>query len=156
MHLLHGKVNFFPTHHPLFNSEHVKLYAGIKGLSKEDVEAAASLKLAEVGLSEFDSDRLSSTYSGGMKRKLSVACATIANPKIGKFSFSMQFFTLFLTNTLTYANEMIVFLDEPSTGMVSVYVPISIPFHFLRFSDIVFGLISLYNRIQLHVAIYGQ
>lgn len=76
----------------LTGREHVKLYAGIKGLPKEYVEEATKSKLAEVGLSEFDSDRLSSTYSGGMKRKLSVACATIANPKI-------------------------VFLDEPSTGM---------------------------------------
>jgi ABC-type multidrug transport system ATPase subunit len=49
-------------------------------------------KLADVGLSEFDSDRVSSGYSGGMKRKLSVACATIGQPQI-------------------------VFLDEPSTGM---------------------------------------
>ena len=63
---------------------HVELYAGIKGLPKEFVEEATTKKLAEVGLSEFDSDRLSSTYSGGMKRKLSVACATVANPKIGK------------------------------------------------------------------------
>lgn len=49
------------------------------------------MKLAEVGLNEYDSDQVSSGYSGGMKRKLSVACATIGNPKI-------------------------VFLDEPSTG----------------------------------------
>ena len=42
--------------------------------------------------SEVDGKRLSSDYSGGMKRKLSVACATIGSPQI-------------------------VFLDEPSTGM---------------------------------------
>ena len=39
-------------------------------------------KLAEVGLSKFDSDRLSSEYSGGMKRRLSLACATIGQPQI--------------------------------------------------------------------------
>lgn len=72
--------------------EHVQLYAAIKGVPKPDVEAAVRAKLAEVGLSEFDSDRLSQGYSGGMKRKLSVACATIGQPQI-------------------------VFLDEPSTGM---------------------------------------
>lgn len=72
--------------------EHVELYASIKGVSSEYVREAAAAKLAEVGLNEFDSDRLSSGYSGGMKRKLSVACATIGSPQI-------------------------VFLDEPSTGM---------------------------------------
>jgi len=71
--------------------EHVELYGAIKGIPKHLILDAAASKLAEVGLSEFDSDRLSSNYSGGMKRKLSVACATIGNPQI-------------------------VFLDEPSTG----------------------------------------
>lgn len=72
--------------------EHVQLYAAIKGVPPSEVESAVSSKLAEVGLSEFDSNRLSQGYSGGMKRKLSVACATIGQPQI-------------------------VFLDEPSTGM---------------------------------------
>eukprot|EP00560_Eucampia_antarctica_P008117 CAMPEP_0197826650 /NCGR_PEP_ID=MMETSP1437-20131217/3581_1 /TAXON_ID=49252 ORGANISM="Eucampia antarctica, Strain CCMP1452" /NCGR_SAMPLE_ID=MMETSP1437 /ASSEMBLY_ACC=CAM_ASM_001096 /LENGTH=1876 /DNA_ID=CAMNT_0043427175 /DNA_START=276 /DNA_END=5906 /DNA_ORIENTATION=- len=72
--------------------EHVELYASIKGIPRELVKEAAAAKLKEVGLSDYDIDRLSSEYSGGMKRKLSVACATIGNPEI-------------------------VFLDEPSTGM---------------------------------------
>jgi len=72
--------------------EHVEMYAAIKGIPREFITEAARCKLAEVGLSESDSNRLSSQYSGGMKRKLSVACATIGNPEI-------------------------VFLDEPSTGM---------------------------------------
>lgn len=72
--------------------EHVELYASIKGVSKDSIKQVASYKLKEVGINEYDADRLSSVYSGGMKRKLSVACATIGQPKI-------------------------VFLDEPSTGM---------------------------------------
>ena len=72
--------------------EHVELYASIKGVPKESVKEAAALKLAEVGLSESDSDRLSGGYSGGMKRRLSLACATIGQPQI-------------------------VFLDEASTGV---------------------------------------
>merc|ERR1712151_889928 len=72
--------------------EHVELYASIKGVPRSSVKEAAAAKLAEVGLSEFDSDRLAAKYSGGMKRKLSVATATIGQPQI-------------------------VFLDEPSTGM---------------------------------------
>ena len=73
--------------------EHVQLYAIIKGVRSENLKEIVASKLNEVGLSEFDSKRLSSGYSGGMKRKLSVACATIGAPKI-------------------------VFLDEPSTGKV--------------------------------------
>ena len=72
--------------------EHVQLYAAIKGVPADFVQDAVDQKLSEVGLSEFDSDRVSSGYSGGMKRKLSVACATIGQPQL-------------------------VFLDEPSTGM---------------------------------------
>mmetsp|Transcript_19452 Transcript_19452/g.28094 ORF Transcript_19452/g.28094 Transcript_19452/m.28094 type:complete len:2009 (+) Transcript_19452:240-6266(+) len=76
----------------LTGREHVTLYANIKGIPREEVSQAVVDKLREVGLSESDSDRLSAGYSGGMKRKLSVACATIGQPQI-------------------------VFLDEPSTGM---------------------------------------
>jgi ATP-binding cassette, subfamily A (ABC1), member 3 len=72
--------------------EHVELYAAIKGVPSNLVSKAVDQKLAEVGLSDFDSKRVSSGYSGGMKRKLSVACATIGQPQL-------------------------VFLDEPSTGM---------------------------------------
>jgi ATP-binding cassette subfamily A (ABC1) protein 3 len=72
--------------------EHIELYASIKGVPVDLVQEAAAAKLAEVGLSDFDSDRLSAGYSGGMKRRLSLACATIGQPQI-------------------------VFLDECSTGV---------------------------------------
>lgn len=72
--------------------EHVELYATIKGIPFEHVKEVAARKLEQVGLSEFDSDRLSVNYSGGMKRRLSLACATIGDPQI-------------------------VFLDECSTGV---------------------------------------
>ena len=76
----------------LTGQEHVELYASIKGIPKQFVRKVALAKLKEVGLSEYDGNRLASVYSGGMKRKLSVACATIGQPRI-------------------------IFLDEPSTGM---------------------------------------
>ena len=62
--------------------EHVELYAAIKGIPSASVKEAAAEKLAQVGLSEKDSDRLSSHYSGGMKRRLSLACATIGQPQL--------------------------------------------------------------------------
>lgn len=76
----------------LTGREHVELYASIKGISKDFIARAVSEKLEEVGLNQFDSDRLSSVYSGGMKRRLSLACATIGQPQI-------------------------IFLDECSTGV---------------------------------------
>jgi ATP-binding cassette subfamily A (ABC1) protein 3 len=76
----------------LTGREHVELYASIKGVPLKFVKEAAAAKLAEVGLSVSDSDRLSAGYSGGMKRRLSLACATIGQPQI-------------------------VFLDECSTGV---------------------------------------
>jgi len=83
----------FDSHFELMTGrEHVELYASIKGIPQELVTSAAADKLDEVGLSAKDSDRLGSNYSGGMKRRLSLACATIGQPEI-------------------------VFLDECSTGV---------------------------------------
>jgi len=83
----------FDAHFPnLTGREHVELYASIKGIPREHVKEAASAKLSEVGLSEDDSNRVTSGYSGGMRRRLSLACATIGQPQI-------------------------VFLDECSTGV---------------------------------------
>jgi ATP-binding cassette, subfamily A (ABC1), member 3 len=76
----------------LSGRNHVELYASIKGIPREFVQQAVAMKLQEVGLSEYDSDKLCSSYSGGMKRRLSLACATIGQPQI-------------------------VFLDECSTGV---------------------------------------
>jgi ABC-type multidrug transport system ATPase subunit len=76
----------------LTGREHVELYASVKGVPAQFVREAASAKLDEVGIDEADRDRLSADYSGGMKRRLSLACATIGQPQI-------------------------VFLDECSTGV---------------------------------------
>jgi ATP-binding cassette, subfamily A (ABC1), member 3 len=72
--------------------EHLEMYAAIKGVSEAIVKDVVSQKLRQVGLSDADSDRLSAHYSGGMKRRLSLACATIGQPQI-------------------------IFLDECSTGV---------------------------------------
>jgi len=75
----------------LTGREHLSLYAAIKGILPKDINAVVSGKIAEMGLTEY-ADRSAATYSGGNKRKLSVAMAMIGEPSI-------------------------VFLDEPSTGM---------------------------------------
>ena len=77
----------------LTGMEHLRLFAGLRGVPEEgnaiEEEAAKRLKQVELwGVRDVQSR----AYSGGMKRRLSMAIALIGDPKI-------------------------VFLDEPTTGM---------------------------------------
>jgi len=95
IHKCRRKVGYCPQFDALFElltaREHLTLYARIKGIKEKDISRVVNAKIAEMGLSEY-ADRYAGTYSGGNKRKLSVAIAMIGEPSI-------------------------VFLDEPSTGM---------------------------------------
>lgn len=71
--------------------EHLYLFASIKGMPRSAIKSDAENLLSQVKLSESAHIRAGS-YSGGMKRRLSVAIALIGDPKL-------------------------VFLDEPTTGM---------------------------------------
>eukprot|EP01018_Ginkgo_biloba_P024056 Gb_37633 [translate_table: standard] len=71
--------------------EHLFLFASIKGIPMPAIKPDAQNLLSQVKLSEAANFRAGS-YSGGMKRRLSVAIALIGDPKL-------------------------VFLDEPTTGM---------------------------------------
>lgn len=71
--------------------EHLELYAGFKRLYYKDMEEDVAQRLNDVALTAA-ADSPCGSYSGGMKRRLSVSIALIGDPKI-------------------------VFLDEPTTGM---------------------------------------
>jgi ABC-type multidrug transport system ATPase subunit len=71
--------------------EHLMMYARIKGIPESHIKAIVEQKIRQMDLQNH-CDRAAGSYSGGNKRKLSVACAMIGVPRI-------------------------VFLDEPSTGM---------------------------------------
>eukprot|EP00301_Raphidiophrys_heterophryoidea_P004938 c12109_g1_i2.p1 GENE.c12109_g1_i2~~c12109_g1_i2.p1 ORF type:complete len:1737 (+),score=451.65 c12109_g1_i2:522-5213(+) len=71
--------------------EHLRIFASIKGLAGQQLEAAVTDKIREVGLEEKRNENAMS-LSGGMKRRLSVAMALIGDPRV-------------------------VFLDEPTSGM---------------------------------------
>lgn len=71
--------------------EHLYLYAAIKGIPSSLHTEVIEKKLNEMDLKRYE-DICSHMLSGGNKRKLSVALATLGNPPI-------------------------IFLDEPSTGM---------------------------------------
>ncbi|XP_051123316.1 ABC transporter A family member 2-like isoform X2 [Andrographis paniculata] len=75
----------------LSGQEHLHLFACIKGLTRASVTSVVHNLLTEVKLTEAAKVR-AGTYSGGMRRRLSVAIALIGEPKL-------------------------VILDEPTTGM---------------------------------------
>eukprot|EP01027_Heterolobosea_sp_BB2_P015159 GEZU01021715.1.p1 GENE.GEZU01021715.1~~GEZU01021715.1.p1 ORF type:complete len:838 (+),score=194.35 GEZU01021715.1:69-2582(+) len=75
----------------LTGREHLKLFAWLRGIDKRNIDAVVNDFLHEFNLTEH-ADKQTQHYSGGNKRKLSVALAFMGNPQV-------------------------VFLDEPSTGM---------------------------------------
>lgn len=75
----------------LSGQEHLQLFASMKGLPPTSIKSITHTSLAEVRLTDAAKVRAGS-YSGGMKRRLSVAIALIGDPKL-------------------------VILDEPTTGM---------------------------------------
>ncbi|KAM3374694.1 ABC transporter A family member 9 [Capsicum galapagoense] len=75
----------------LSGQEHLELFATIKGLSRTSIRSEAKKLLADVKLDDVAKLRAGS-YSGGMKRRLSLGIALIGDPKL-------------------------LFLDEPTTGM---------------------------------------
>ncbi|GAB2289622.1 hypothetical protein Dimus_023931 [Dionaea muscipula] len=75
----------------LTGEEHLELFANIKGLPSHSIRMNVHKSLAEVGLTSSAKVRAGS-YSGGMRRRLSVAIALLGDPKV-------------------------VILDEPTTGM---------------------------------------
>ncbi|CAH8350693.1 unnamed protein product [Eruca vesicaria subsp. sativa] len=89
------KFSLFPQFDILWDAlsgeEHLRLFASIKGLTPASINPMVEKSLAEVKLTEAGKIRAGS-YSGGMKRRLSVAVSLIGDPKL-------------------------VFLDEPTTGM---------------------------------------
>jgi ABC-type multidrug transport system ATPase subunit len=88
-------VGYCPQFDALFDlltgREHLAFYAMIKGLSGEVMKEQVHMLLKALSLDKY-ADRKAGTYSGGNKRKLSVAISMIGNPPV-------------------------VLLDEPSCGM---------------------------------------
>ena len=75
----------------LTGREHLELLGNLYHLPKRDATTRIDELLRLVNLEEH-ADRVAKTYSGGMKRKLDIACGLLPNPKL-------------------------VFLDEPTLGL---------------------------------------
>jgi len=82
---------FDALHHSLTGRETLTLYGRIRGIPEEKLPLMVGFLINRLTLEEY-ADREAGKYSGGNRRKLSVAIALIGNPPI-------------------------VFLDEPSSGM---------------------------------------
>ena len=61
--------------------EHLYLFAGLRNIPKDKIAEESYRLLKEVDLQDVGKTR-SSMYSGGMRRRLSVAISLIGNPKI--------------------------------------------------------------------------
>jgi ABC-2 type transport system ATP-binding protein len=75
----------------LTGREHMRLQGGLQGIPRAERTKRGDALLERVGLIDA-ADRKSSTYSGGMKRRLDLALALLHSPRI-------------------------LFLDEPTTGL---------------------------------------
>ena len=61
--------------------EHLILFGTIKGMKSDSIVAEANKRIEEVRLTESANQR-AGAFSGGMKRRLSVAVALIGNPEV--------------------------------------------------------------------------
>ena len=84
-----------PQHDVLFAEmtaeEHLRFWARFKGVQRNQLDAHVRQALADISL-EGKGNILAATFSGGMKRRLSVGMSAMGHPKV-------------------------IFLDEPTTGL---------------------------------------
>ena len=82
---VHRVTGYMPQRFGLYEdlavAENLHLYAGLRGLGKQEAEAVFQRLLHFTGLAPF-AKRLAGRLSGGMKQKLGLACALMARPKV--------------------------------------------------------------------------
>ena len=82
---VHRVTGYMPQRFGLYEdlavAENLRLYAGLRGLGKQEAEAVFQRLLHFTGLAPF-AKRLAGRLSGGMRQKLGLACALMARPKV--------------------------------------------------------------------------
>jgi len=90
------KLGFCPQVDPIWpeitGRDHLMFYGRLKGVNEDEIDSVVDNLLRRMGLSVEDGQKPASTYSGGMKRKLSVGIALIGH-------------------------SALLFLDEPSAAV---------------------------------------
>ena len=88
-----------PQHDKLWSDltakQHLRFFARFKGVTRAQLDPYVQEAIRQFEL-EHESNKLVGTFSGGMKRRLSVAVSAMGDPKV-------------------------VYLDEPSTGMDALH-----------------------------------
>ncbi|MFB5664122.1 ATP-binding cassette domain-containing protein [Alteribacillus sp. HJP-4] len=67
--------------HDLTAKENLQFFGGIYGLKGQELKERIEKTLEFVGLSQY-ANKLPTTFSGGMKRRLNIACAIVHRPKL--------------------------------------------------------------------------
>jgi ABC-type Fe3+/spermidine/putrescine transport system ATPase subunit len=85
------------------------LFGTIKGIKSDSIQAEANKRIEEVRLTESANQR-AGAFSGGMKRRLSVAVALIGNPEVVILLFIIMIlkFQIALINSILYISNSIV------------------------------------------------
>ncbi len=81
-------------HELLTSKETLEFYARIRGVPENKIDGMVDYLITRLSLTEYK-NKPAGTYSGGNKRKLSVAIALIGNPKV---VFLVRSFFLTLTH----------------------------------------------------------
>lgn len=83
--LVQNNIGYMPQRFGLYEDltvlENMKLYADLRGLPKDEMDASFERLLGFSELSDFTS-RMTGNLSGGMKQKLALACTLINRPQI--------------------------------------------------------------------------
>lgn len=82
-------------------SEHLVLFGTIKGIKADSIVAEANKRIEEVRLTESANQR-AGAFSGGMKRRLSVAVALIGNPEVVSHLILTNLVELYLVSLFLY------------------------------------------------------
>jgi len=93
--MIENLVGLCPQHDILWEeltaTEHIELYGYLRAIPKEKIPELIEQKLNEVNLTKQSHHQIR-TFSGGMRRRMSILLSTIGDPKV-------------------------IFLDEPTTGL---------------------------------------
>ena len=101
IHQIRQLMGVCPQHDILFNEltarEHIELYSGLKGVPSSEWTAIVEERLGAVKLLNVVDNPVAS-YSGGMKRRLSVVIATIGDPKVVFLDGNLRYMLILTMN----------------------------------------------------------